>query len=104
LNGPTILSSKINCISNSYFNDTPILYDISRPLATFDCLGNLINYTPNIGVDSTNGAIVSFEILHRNTFCDITFSVIARIDQTSVTSIMLYLKFCVLPFYYFYIN
>lgn len=85
LNNPIILG-QIRCQSNSLFNDTPILYDISRPLATFDCFGKRIDYTPNIGVDSSNGKIVSFEELSRANFCDITFTIMAKKDQTSVAS------------------
>lgn len=83
--GPTVLG-KIKCFSSSLFNDTPILYDISKPLAAFDCNGNRIEYIPNIGVDSSNGNIVSFEVLIRSLFCDITFTIIAKQDQISVAS------------------
>jgi hypothetical protein len=85
LNIPAFLG-QIECISSSLFNDTPILYDISYPLATFDCNGNRINYTPKIGVDSKKGTLVSFEKLSRSMFCDSSFKFVISKDDKTVTS------------------
>lgn len=82
---PSVLD-QISCVSSSLFNDTSILYDISTPLATFDCYGNKINYFPKIGVDSHRGIIVSFEDFKQKTFCDSSFKIIVTKDDQSVTS------------------
>ena len=82
---PTILE-QINCVSSSAFNDTSILYDISTPLATFDCYGNKISYFPKIGIDSQKGSIVSFENFKQKNFCDSSFKIIITKDDQTVTS------------------
>jgi hypothetical protein len=91
-NDPAIFG-QLNCVSNSPFNDSSITYAISSSLATFDCKGNQIDYTPKIGIDSTNGNLASFENLNTDKFCDSTFTISVRQDDTELLSIhFLYLK------------
>ena len=78
---------QVNCYSSSLFNDTSIFYDITAPLATYDCRGNHISYIPNIGIDSNKGKVVSFEVLSRQKFCDTTFKIIVSKDDQTVISI-----------------
>ena len=81
-----IMFGQINCISDSPFNDSSINYVISSSLATFDCKGNQIDYTPKIGIDSTNGNIASFESLSTDKFCDSSFLITVRQDDSIVSS------------------
>jgi hypothetical protein len=73
-------------VSSSLFDDSPIFYDISKPLNTFDCSGNMIQFIPYIGIDSETGNIAVFGEMSRDTFCDATFMLEARKDDTSISS------------------
>jgi hypothetical protein len=86
-----IIFGKINCVSDSPFNDSSITYIISSSLATFDCKGNQIEYTPKIGIDSTNGNIASFESLSTDKFCDSSFLITVKQDDSNILSIKIYI-------------
>lgn len=78
-----IIFGQIRCFTKSRFNDLPIYYDISKPLGTYDCDGNLIDHIPNIGIDSSSGKLACFEELSRSKFCDSSFSVKVRTSLSS---------------------
>jgi hypothetical protein len=83
-----IIFGKLNCVTDSQFNDSSITYVISSSLSTFDCTGNQIDYTPKIGIDSTNGNIASFESLSTDKFCDSSFLITVKQDDSNLLSII----------------
>ena len=66
--------------------DQPMFqYEIFSSSTTYGCDGReLTDYTPNIGVDSSTGRLVSFEKLTRRNFCDATFMVMIHQDDLSI--------------------
>lgn len=66
-------------------DDSVFQYEIFSSSSTHDCNGREIHdYTPNIGIDSVTGRLVSFEKLSRRNFCDATFLVMIHKDDLSI--------------------
>lgn len=74
--------------SSSSSSSTDFQYEIFSASSAHDCNGaELTDYTPNIGVDSATGRLISFEKLTRRNFCDATFQIIIHKDDHSILGI-----------------
>ena len=75
---------QLKCNSNLNSNESPIHYEISSSISTFNCNGNKIAYVPNIGIDLLSGKLASFENFSHDKFCDSTFEITARIEDVQI--------------------